>query len=268
VSGINFTADTSEANYLTGFLKGVSEQIRTDQHMGPVLKYVHAELAQAFDDYMTAVSTADPSRFHHVYEWNQIGNPQAKLWKNVLRGQGGNRTATWTWRASKTIVPVTAEAQDVGVEAVHIFVWKAPVMEYATNITIRPSRKTGLAFFTGPTSDDGRWELRFTKSPIDVQNPGGAQVKGAFTAAFLEWWSETGGAGAEFSRRIRRVLEQDFANMPNTFKRGTRVRTKTFSITGETAGHKAAQAWLRARDNKYIEMAAARSRMMGDDNDG
>lgn len=265
MSGIKITADTSDANYMTGFLKGMSEQIRTDQHMGPVLKYVHAELAQAFDEYMTAIAGADPSRFHHVYEWNQIGNPRAKLWNNVLRGHGGNRTATWTWRASKTIVPVTQEAKDAGVQQIHVFVWKAPVMEYATNITIRPSRKTGLAYFTGPTSDPGRWQLNFTKSPIDVQNPGGAQVKGAFTAAFIEWWSETGGAGAEFSRRIRRVLEQDFKEMPNSFKRGTRTRTKTFSIQGEAAGGRAAEAWLRARDNKYIEMAAQRARLMGDD---
>lgn len=264
---VKITADTSGANFLTGYLKGLSEEIRTDQHMGPVLKYVHAELAQAFDAYMTAISTADPSRFHHVYEWNQIGNPNAKLWKNILRGQGGNRTVTWTWRASKTIVPVTQEAQDVGVQAVHVFVWKAPVMEYSTDITITPKRKTGLAYFTGPTSDPERWKLNFTKSPIDVQNPGGMQVKGAFTAAYLEWWSESGGAGAEFSSRIRRVLEQDFESMPDSFKRGTKVRTKTFSITGETAGHKAAQAWMRARDNKYIEMAAARSRMMGEDDD-
>lgn len=264
---VKITADTSGADFLTGYLKGLSTEIRTDQHMGPVLKYVHAELAAAFDDYMTAISTAMPSQFHHVYEWNQIGNPGAKLWKNVLRGHGGSRTATWTWRASKTIVPVTQEAQDVGVEQIHVFVWKAPVMEYATDITINPTRKTGLAFFTGPTSDPGRWELNFTKSPITVQNPGGAQVKGAFTTAYLEWWSETGGAGAEFSNRIRRVLEQDFSQMPDSFKRGTKVRTKTFTLTGESAGHKAAQAWLRARDNKYIEMAAGRARMMGDDDD-
>lgn len=267
MTGVKITADTSGANFLTGYLKGLSEEISTDQHMGPVLKYVHAELARAFDDYMTAVSTSDPSRFHHVYEWNQIGNPQAKLWKNVLRGQGGNRTATWTWRASKTIVPVTQEAKDKGVQAIHVFVWKAPVMEYATNITISPTRKTGLAYFTGPVSEPGRWKLNFTKSPLDVQNPGGAQVKGAFTAAFLEWWSESGGAGAEFASTIRRVLEQDFSNMPNSFKQGTRTRTKTFSLVGEEAGHKAAQAWVRARDNKYIEMAASRSRMMGDGED-
>lgn len=262
---VKITADTSGANFVTGYLKGLSEEIRTDQHMGPVLKYVHAELAQAFDDYMTAVSTADPSRFHHVYEWNQVGNPRAKLWKNVLRGTGGNRTATWTWRASKTIVPVTQEAQDAGVKAIHVFVWKAPVMEYATDITITPKRGQGLAYFTGPTSEDGRWKLNFTKSPIDVRNPGGSRVKGAFTAAFLEWWSDSGGAGAEFSSTIRRVLEQDFSRMPDSFRQGTRVRTKKFSLTGEEAGHRAAQAWLRARDNKYIEMAAARARFMGDD---
>lgn len=265
---IEFNADTSEANYLTGFLKGLSEEVRTDQHMGPVLKYVHGEMAAAFDDYMTAVATAMPSRFHHVYEWNQIGNPAAKLWKNVLRGTGGNRTATWTWRASKTIVPVTQEAQDVGVKQIHVFVWKAPVMEYATNITIEPKRGTGLAYFTGPVSEPGRWKLRFTKNPIDVQAPGGTEVKGAFTSAFLEWWSDTGGAAAEFNTRIRRVLEKDFADMPDTFKKGTRSRTKTFTIRGESAGHQAAQAWLRARGNKYIEMAAGRARMMGDDDDG
>lgn len=262
---VKFNADTSGANYLTGFMKTMSTEIKTDQHMGPILKYVHSELAQVFDDYMTALSTAMPSRFHHVYEWNQIGNPAAKLWKNVLRGHGGNRVATWEWRASKTIVPVTEEAQEQGVKQIHVFVWKAPVMEYSTNITIKPKRGTGLAYFTGPVSEPGRWKLNFTKNPIDVQNPGGMEVKGAFTAAYLEWWSDSGGAGAEFATRIQRVLEKDFADMPLNFKKGSRSRTKTFSITGESAGAKAAQAWLRARDNKYIEMAASRARFMGDD---
>lgn len=262
---VKITADTSDANYLTGLMKGLSAEVKTDQHMGPVLKYVHAELSQSFDDYMTALATASPSQFHHVYEWNQIGNPQARLWKNVLRGHGGTRTATWTWRASKTIVPVTQEAQAVGVEQIHVFVWKAPVMEYATGITIEPKRKTGLAYFTGPSST-GKWELKFTQYPITVENPGGAAVKGAFTAAYLGWWSDSGGAGAEFASRIARVLEQDFKTLP--FKKGTRARTKTFTIAGEEAGHKAAQAWLRARDNKYIEMAASRSRLMGDSEDG
>lgn len=265
---VKITADTGDANYLTGFMKGMSTQIKTDQHMGPVLKYVHSELAMAFNDYMTALSTAMPSRFHHVYEWNQIGNPNARLWNNVLRGHGGSRVATWTWRASKKIVPVTQEAQDVGVKQIHVFVWKAPVMEYSTDITIVPKRGTGLAYFTGPVSEPGRWKLNFTKNPIDVQNPGGTEVKGAFTTAYLEWWSDTGGAGSEFGTRIRRVLEKDFADLPDTFRKGTRARTKTFSIQSEAAGTKAAQAWLRARDNKYIEMAASRARLMGDDDNG
>jgi hypothetical protein len=264
---VNITADTSGGEYVAGFLKGISAELKTDQHMGPVLKYIHGELAQAFDEYMTALSTAMPSRFHHVYEWNQIGNPAAKLWKNVLRGHGGSRTATWTWRASKTVVPVTEEAQEVGVKQIHVFVWKAPVMEFSTDLTIGPKRGKGIAYFTGPVSDPGRWKLNFTQSPITVQNPGGEQVKGAFTAAFLEWWSSSGGAGAEFEPRIRRVLERDFKELPNTFRKGTRSRTKKFSLSGEAAGGRAAEAWLRARDNKYIEMAASRARMMGDDDE-
>lgn len=266
-----FTVDTSEASAMTGFLKEISVKIGTPQHIGPILKYTHAKLSDAFSEHMATVAPANPERFHHVYEWgeNAVGNIDDQLWEDILVGNGNTRTASFVWKASKKAVPVRADFQEVGVKQVHIFTWKAPVMEYETNITINPEEGRGLAFFSGPTQPVNKWPLAYTKKPITVQNPGGEQVKGSFTREYVAWWAGVG-ASSTFDRTIRNLLERDLADMPlnsvsGAFRSGTRSRSKTIGLQvmanaarAEAAGRDAARAWLAKRDRKYIEGARAR----------
>lgn len=268
---VGFNVDTTEAAALAGFLKRLSLDIKTSRHIGPVLKYTHAAMSNAFTEYMSVVGAAQPSRFHHVYEWGQVGDPTAKLWDDKLLGNGASRTATFTWRASKQVVPVRQDFSDVGVKQIHVFVWKAPVMEYGKNIVIRPKRGKFLAFFTGPTNPEMKYKMQVTANPIQVTDPGGPMVKGSFTREYVSWW---GGSGAEgvFNTTIRRVLEEDLAKMPieAATKPFRRARTKTFAINtlgeseaAERAGAEAAKKYLAARSQKYIEAARARERLIG-----
>jgi hypothetical protein len=263
---VGFNADTTEASALTGFLKELSLQIKTARHIGPVLKYTHAVMSDAFTDYMSTVAPAQSSRFHHVYEWGQVGDPTAKLWDDVLIGGGATRTATFKWKASKQVVPVRDDFQAVGVRQIHVFVWKAPVMEYGKNIVIAPKRGNFLAYFTGPTTPENKYKMQFTREPIQVTDPGGPMVKGSFTREYVSWW---GGSGADgvFESSLRRILEQDLGRMPieSATKPFRRARTKTFTIQSlgesqeaERAGAAAARKFLNARSNKYIEAARRR----------
>lgn len=263
---VGFNVDTAEASALSGFLKKLSTDIKTTRHIGPVLRYTHAVMSDAFTEYMSAVAPAQQSRFHHVYEWGQIGDPTARLWEDKLIGGGSDRTATFTWKASKQSVPVRQDFLDAGVKKIHVFVWKAPVMEYSKNISIEPKRGKFLAYFTGPTTPEGKYEMQFSTKPIEVTNPGGEMVKGSFTREYVSWW---GGAGASntFDKIIRRVLEEDLGKMPieETTRPFRRARNKRFSMStladsaaAERAGASAATKFLNARSRKYIEAARAR----------
>jgi hypothetical protein len=263
---IGFNVDTTEAAALTGFLQTLSTEIKSARHIGPVLKYTHVIMSQAFTDYMAAVAPAQQSRFHHVYEWGQVGDPTAKLWDDKLIGGGASRTATFTWRASKQTVPVRPDFNDVGVKQIHVFVWKAPVMEYGKNITIEPKRGKFLAYFTGPTEPGMKYERKITQNPIHVTNPGGPLTKGSFTKEYVSWWGGTGAEGV-FNSSIRRVLEEDLGKMPIEMatKPFRRARTKSLAISAvadssaaQRAGKAAARKYLESRSRKYIEAARAR----------
>ncbi len=263
--------DTAEASALAGFLSTLSLEIKTTRHIGPVLKMTHAIMSEEFTDYMATMAPAQASRFHHVYEWGMIGIPQAKLWNDKLVGNGNNRIATFQWRASKKTVPVRDDFKAVGVKQIHVFVWKAPVMEYGDAVTIAPKRGKFLAYFTGPTTPEGKYEMKVTDNPIRVQNPGGA-TRGAFTREYVAWW---GGAGGQttFERRIRQVLENDLGKMPieETTKKFRRARNKAFGMQSAAnadrafeAGRMAAKKYLQARSANYINQARARERLISE----
>jgi hypothetical protein len=269
---VGFNVDIAEASALTGFLQKLSLDIKSSRHIGPVLKYTHVIMSKAFTEYMATVAPAQQSRFHHVYEWGQVGDPTAKLWDDKLIGNGANRTATFQWRASKQTVPVRPDFKEVGVKQIHVFVWKAPVMEYGKNIVIEPKRGKFLAYFTGPTDPEGKYpgpnsdQRVITDSPIHVTDPGGNMVKGSFTREYVSWW---GGSGAQavFESSVRKVLEDDLGKMPIEMatKPFRRARTKSIGLASiadaeaaQRAGAAAAKKYLESRSRKYIEAARAR----------
>lgn len=257
--------DASEGYAVAGFMSEFALEMKTARHIGPVLKFAHSIMAEEFDFHMAGMASSDSghARFHHVYEWGEVGNPDAQLWRNVLRGGGATRMASWEWRASQKVVPVTAEAQDKGVQEIHVFVWKAPVMEYYTGITIRPQRGATLSYFTENADNAGN----FIVGSVFVANPGGPEVKGSFTAAFTEWWGGPGGAGA-FNASVRKTLENDLGKMPieETVAPFRRARTKTFKMVAaasparaEARGRAMARQFLDSRSRDYVAAAAARS---------
>jgi len=268
---VGFNADIAEASALSGFLTSLSAQIKTDRHISPVLKMTHAIMSDEFTAYMSVVAPAQMSRFHHVYEWGQIGDPTAKLWDDVLIGSGSVRTATFKWRASKQSVPVREDFKAKGVKQIHVFVWKAPVMEYGKNIVIAPKRGKFLAYFTGPTNPESKYAMQVTQNPIQVTDPGGPMVKGSFTREYVSWWGGTGAQGV-FETKLRKVLEEDLGRMPieEVTRPFRRARNKKFAFqaiadaeAAERAGAMAAKKFLETRSRKYIEAAKARERLIG-----
>jgi hypothetical protein len=241
--------DTVEVSALTGFIETLSTQVNTDRNIVPVLTYAHAAMSQRFDAYMSLVSPTTPNQFHHVYDWGHIGVPQYQLWKNVLKGRGASRYASFEFRASVLPVPVPEnENAKKPFKKTHRFIYKAMIMEYNINVTIRPKTAKMLAF----PNEEG--EIVFTKGPIHVTNPGGTATTGAFTAAWSSWW---GGAGANeaFNSEIKKQLEDDFSQttLARFMTRFNRSKMKSGSIaisndkTAFAQGARLAEEFLRER---------------------
>lgn len=244
-------ADTVEVSSLTGFITTLSAKINNDANIVPILNYAHQEMSERFDAYMSVVAPAAPNQFHHVYDWNRIGVPQYQLWRNVLRGRGAEKFASFEFRASLLPVPFP-QGDKVPFKRKHRFIYKAMVMEYNIAVTIKPKRAKMLAF---PVGD----RIIFTKGPVFVENPGGMGTTGAFTAAWTSWW---GGAGAEqvFNADIKKKLENDLSEkaMARFIRRFKPARRKTVKLSvadnraAFDAGAKMAEEFLQERNRKNL----------------
>lgn len=278
-----FDVDGREVSAMTGFLTQMSVTMKSQHHLGAVVDLVHSDLSQHFSVEIGAVAAAHKESFHHVYEWGQVGNPKAALWVDVLRGRGANRTATFEWRASKTTVPVPdipASPSGKQLQQVHVFVWKAPIMEYDMNVKIESMMGKKLAFPTG----DPENPLYFTYGPVSF-NPaseqahtgesrlrqhggiGGSSTAGKFTAFYVDFWS---GPGAEQAwGPLVKMIEKNMGTPPmeKATARRPKSRTRTFSLTTASDNAKAyaegaarAKEWLGGLEQNYRRAAAQRRR--------
>lgn len=126
--------------------------------------------------------------FHHVYEWNKVGNETGRLFR-VLKKQegGGNASIYYKFNNSKAASPIAAQLKVPGktgksVLKSGVFKRKAEVMEsgksvsFITSRTIVFSPRNGGIVFIPPGKT------------INIKSPGGDSTSGSFDAHFRSWW--------------------------------------------------------------------------------
>lgn len=266
-----FSVDDRAAQYLLGFLETFSKDLGRSKHMYPVMNYVFERMDDDFTNYMSVTAPNQPDRFHHVYEWNMIGVPKAKLWDSALMGSGTSRFVTFRWRASRTQVPLPnplppAGKQGQQLRGGHVFVWKAPMMEYSMPVRIQPILADNLAFMADEIGRKAhRNELWFSRGPVTFAAPPNSRLAaGQFTAAFLRWW---GGDGADYSfnRGIKKTLEEGIGDEKVTAALKTaRLNVSSGIVTNAMRrsaiqkGKASAKRFLKERDAFYGHGAQAR----------
>jgi hypothetical protein len=142
--------------YSTGFLEGV-ERGKTQMYMGLAPKI--AELASQFID---ANARMSPELLHHIYEWEKVGSPEARLFDLEYKISGIGITFTSSLKQSSSI----KQGSNVP------FYNKAKIMEEGIGVTIKPKRVNALRFEV-----DGQ-EV-YTSREVRVENPGG-KTQGQF----------------------------------------------------------------------------------------
>jgi hypothetical protein len=198
----NFFKDMNNfVAYAEGFLEGI-------QVGKPLLfENVAEQLKSGVEDYIDASARVNPSALHHVYEWYETGNPNARLFeiKYIVAGDGISFNGT------------LSQSRSIREGSTVPFYNKANVMESGMPVTIFPTRSSVLAF-----EDEG--ETVFTRQPIMVTNPGGDDVSGTFANTLKEFFSSYLSQSMLEASGLRRHLENpiSFKNNASAGARGGR----------------------------------------------
>lgn len=296
----SWTMQALGAAALNGYIAGISKTVKTSVYVESALEYTHAVLSRMFDEWLDTVAYANPRELQHVYEWpsqyqhykETVGKPQFRLWRHTLTGRGRSKVASFQFLASKRPTPVDPILLEPGPsgktvkQGVHIFVWKAPAMEYGMDITVTPKLSAYLAYVYGKKANDdkqgvdfGRGGFReskitpgvgaqFSIGPVEFE-AGGGVTNLQFTEAYVGWWRAM--ASQEFDRRIAPRLEADLVNeqlLNKAIRRGN-SKGKTMTLSAQASKYSAdyeaaiemARNDLRAKEGLYIEQARQRRLM-------
>jgi hypothetical protein len=150
--------------YSNGFLQGA------ELNLVVFNKKLSDIVAEALKKYIDAKARISPESLHHVYEWNRVGDPSARLFEIDCTATKNTITLYGKFLESRS----TSESSD------EPFRDKARVMENRIAVEIEP-REDVLAFEV-----DG--EPVFTTNSIYIANPGGDEVAGSFGRAVEEFF--------------------------------------------------------------------------------
>lgn len=152
--------------YSVGFLDGVNKG------KSKFLANMGIDVVQVLKQYVDAEARSNPKALHHIYEWYQTGNPNARLYDFTYTVSNLGLSFKSNFRQSSTI------ANNSYVP----FYDKARMMEDGSPITISPKKSNKLVF-------EVNGETIFTSNDVTVENPGGDYVAGSFERIVDEFFN-------------------------------------------------------------------------------
>lgn len=196
--------------YSLGFIDGV------DRGKTAFLQNLGKNTVEAVKEYLDSMARVDPQMLHHVYEWNQTGSPEARLFDiNYIAKQNG-LSMSYTFRQSSSIKNGSKVP----------FYDKARIMEQGVPVTIKPTTAKVLAF-------ESNGEQVFTKNPVSVDKPGGPMVAGSFEKTFDQFFQ------LYFSQVFLHASGIiDYLKNPTVFKKNMNAGKSGGRSTGLATGYK------------------------------
>jgi hypothetical protein len=137
-------------------------------------KTLFRQIDKDFGEYIDAKARTNPKSFHHVYEWDQAGTKEARLFKlNKLVQNGLSFKLNYELLDSKSFVPSENSNHK------HVFVKKAFIMEQGKTVVISPRKSERLVF------DVNGYTVFMPKGQsVTVNKPGGAATKNSFLSSY------------------------------------------------------------------------------------
>jgi len=247
----NFEMDLGQVGALEGTIDGLQQVTRTGVYINAVVEDAHAQLSRVFTANTHAIARAQPKLLHHVYEAGHVGIPGMQLWRNILKGRGAHRRASFEFRPAvrpNELPQASSSPSGKTLNKKYVFRMKPWIMEYGIPVTVRAKEPGGvLAMYLG---DSVAGESQFAFAPeAKVENPGG-KVQGNFTAQFIGWWEQA--APTIYDQQVRFRYERDVQRIVDSSGRKARR-----SVTGKSVGMK---SWSLGYDAGYA-MAHTQARL-------
>lgn len=175
---------------------------------------------QRFVKAVDTFAISNPKRMHHVYEWSQIGRPNARLF--VLERQsilGGTLAINVSFLQSRVPVPIPPQLLTPGptgksVTSKTIFKDKANVMEKGKPVSFAAKKIITFLGINGQT-------FLQPGTVVNILNPGGVQVKNSFQRFMLEWYQNNSEAIMQSSGMYQKMIN-DVSNVLNASGAGAK----------------------------------------------
>ena len=198
----------NSVEYSNGFLEGIQlSRLQFNRILG-------GYTAEALGEYIDSKARMNTRSFHHVYEWNEVGNSSARLFKIKIKTSATQIVFSSSFIESKSTSATSKEP----------FYQKAEIMESGISVTVAPKNSDFLVF-------DYEGETVFTRKSITISNPGGDEVAGSFAGVLDEFFNYYFTNSILYSVMKDLSYPEEFARFFPNAKRGGRQ-------AGVTAGRK------------------------------
>jgi len=197
-------------DYSVGFLDGI--------HKGKkiFLDKLGLGVISALAQYVDIEARSNPKALHHIYEWNQTGSPNARLFDLRYTVSNLGLSINSSFRQSRTV------SENMTIP----FYNKAKIMEDGVPVTIAPTKAKVLKF-NGPSGEV------FTSKTITVDNPGGDMVYGSFEKTVDEFVLKY------FKQSFLKASGiYDYIKKPQLYKKNIKTGSRIGKIKGIDTGFK------------------------------
>lgn len=205
-------------NYSLGFLDGI------ERGKPKLMESFAGEIKETLKEFIDASARVNPSALHHMYEWHQVGSPDARLFDIQCKITSGGISIGSTFRQSQSI----REGSKVP------FYNKAEIMENGIPVRITPVASQALVF-------DSNGETVFTRKEVLVDSPGGRETRGSFEQAFDQFFNQYFTQAFLLNSKIMYHL-----SVPDEFARSLGKGKKGGRAAGIAAGYR----WITRAGDK------------------
>lgn len=154
-------------NYSIGYLEGVKiGKTQFFHNLG-------LNISEMLQQYIDSNARVNPQALNHIYEWYQVGSPNARLYELKYTVSNLGLSFITNFKQSSSI----KEGSNVP------FYDKARIMEQGISVVITPKNSDVLVF-----EDNG--ETIFTRNSVTVENPGGNATTGSFEKVIDSFFSK------------------------------------------------------------------------------
>lgn len=197
-------------DYSIGFLDGI------EKAKPLFLRNMGMQTVELMKEFIDSNARVNPEMLHHIYEWNQTGSPNARLYEISYTVSNLGLSFKSSFSQSLSIKDGSRTP----------FYDKARIIENGIPVVIRPKTAQVLAF-------ENNGETVFTKGPITVENPGGTAAQGGFEKVLDMFFNKY------FSQAFLRVsgIAQYIEN-PQIYKKNLQAGKRVGRSHGVSTGYR------------------------------